>query len=374
MRYKSSKLLISTGIITLLLTACGSPQPTPTNTLIPTDTTLPTEIPTQSPTSTSSPTSTATPDFVATAAVEATEAVAEDELSFYQGKRHAFTFQLPAYWEPLSDETLPGIHKALFQAQENVGLFVVEKDYVIADSFYSVTLDDVVNMYLQAYAATPEIEVLENETKVNNQGYPYQLLIGDDSVGSSESETPVPQKWFQLIYVHDPGIEFTIAFTVDASKIGDYEDFIYHAFDTFQVPDEVEVQTYEARLAETVDIYFKLLNRGDPYLIAYDLLPNFFNEDATVVLECWMCSGDECKPWDATGEFGHAFTMLVIFNSKGVKPVEYSIDGDTVIGIMRWHHIDDEPSDYPFDLTFYEGRIQNITIVMGSDDEFSCDY
>jgi hypothetical protein len=84
MRHKCTLLLISTGIITLLLTACGSPQPAPTHTLIPTDiplsteppTPLPTETPLPTPTPTSVPTSTVTPDFAATAAVEATEAMA----------------------------------------------------------------------------------------------------------------------------------------------------------------------------------------------------------------------------------------------------------------------------------------------------------
>lgn len=78
MRYKSAPLLITTGIITLLLIACGSPQPTPTHTPVPTDTPLPTETPTPMPTSTSTstPTGTATPDYMATEAVEATEAMA----------------------------------------------------------------------------------------------------------------------------------------------------------------------------------------------------------------------------------------------------------------------------------------------------------
>jgi hypothetical protein len=54
MRYKCAQLLISTGVIMLLLIACGSPETVPTHTLIPTDTTLPTE--TSTPISTSTPT------------------------------------------------------------------------------------------------------------------------------------------------------------------------------------------------------------------------------------------------------------------------------------------------------------------------------
>jgi hypothetical protein len=86
-----------------------------------------------------------------------------------------------------------------------------------------------------------------------------------------------------------------------------------------------------------------MLNEGGARVAQDVWLQTFFTEDVSILMKCWIISEVQddvivsCLNWGDDGSYGNYgwnFTMLVLDLTYGLKPQEYTIEGDHLTGTI----------------------------------------